>query len=43
MQEQQTSSSGHNVAQQMDHFKLVIMAAALFASDGFVSLASRCS
>ena len=31
MQEQLTScwSSGHDVAQQMDHFKLVIMAAAL--------------
>ena len=31
MQEQPTScwSSSHDVAQQMDHFKLVIMAAAL--------------
>ena len=30
-----------DLVQQMDHFKLVKMAAALFASDGFVSLASH--
>ena len=43
MQEQPTSywSSGPDLVQQMDHFKLVKMAAALFASDGFVSLASH--